>query len=764
MPAPARSPVPLAVGLQRELADLARGCGGIEALLLTCLGQLICSVEGDSGVLIGVFADGRHEDDVRDLLGPLGRYVPVWLDSQDSPVGEAARQVAEQIAQAAVQADSYLWPAGSYFRYAFDYADARGEPGPAEVVRVTSRSDLTGIRLSVAELPGGLTIEITSDEPGADTPTLASRLGHALTVLASAGPEAVPAHLGLGGTPGLVTTRRRDRRAKPERPASGQAGDRDPAEPAPVTGPVTDWEKRIARIWAEVLETEHISRSSDFFRLGGQSLAAVQVISRLQREYRCEVRVAQLLGNSTLGAFAEIVSQAADRAEVAAPVPAATPAAPAGPAPDSYTYVPSHAQRRLWIVEELAQGDAAAYNVPVLLSVPRHLDWDRFKATWDELARRHDALRTVFRTSTSASGEPLAVVGSQARVGLSLIDLRDQPRQADHRARQLCAEDQRRRFDLRSGPLTRVTLCWLPDGSSLVLVNTHHIITDLWSATILIDELIDGYEGVARDAGARPGYCDYAQWERGLDQDGGWRDHERYLLGELDPPPLPLDLPVDLPRSDGDGQQYPGGELERRLSPGLTARIQDFATRRSATPFIIMLCAYFILLRRVTRADDIVVGVPVANRSRPEFSGVLGFFVSTVFVRINFRSCQNTADLLAAVRAKWLKAYEYQDYPFDLLVSKARLGRHPGRSPIFSTMFAYQDMLWRPGPASQSTAWRPEVLPDQASKYELALAAWLAGDSMTYSFTYATSLFRPETIESLGQRFETCLAYFVEDA
>ena len=180
------------------------------------------------------------------------------------------------------------------------------------------------------------------------------------------------------------------------------------------------------------------------------------------------------------------------------------------------------------------------------------------------------------------------------------------------------------------------------------------------------------------------------------------------------------------------------------------------------TPFMVLLSAYFILLRRMTSADDITVGIPLANRSRAEFADVVGFFVSTAFVRIDFRSCPTARDLLLTVRDKCLLAYEYQDYPFDRLVSKARLHRRVDRPPVFATMFAYQDLPPMPTDLPGATDWTYQIIPDRSSKFDLSITASLSGDALGYSLTYATQLFERETIDSLAQRFSMCLTRLAE--
>ncbi|MGA8115103.1 MAG: amino acid adenylation domain-containing protein, partial [Actinocatenispora sp.] len=523
--------------------------------------------------------------------------------------------------------------------------------------------------------------------------------------------------------------------------------------------PRGELEERIAAVWSHAIGRTGIGRDDDFFALGGQSLSAVQVIGQLRQELADALTVSDLFRHSTVRRLAEVVGKMV--------APTTDPnQLYAAERPDTYEYELSHAQRRLWFINEFVT-DTTSYGVPTMLRVDRQVSPDVVAGVWTTLVSRHEALRSTF---TVRGSEPVAVVRPAGSTDVGFVDLRAADPDAEAALGAAVDREQDRPFDLEHGPLWRLTVFWLPDGTSCVLIHMHHIITDLWSTATLVREFVATHAG-APDSGVAPvaagpatyRYSDFAEWERRNATSGRWHEHERYLLGELDPPPEPLELPTDRPR--GPVQRYAGDELYFHLDEALTGRVNAYAQERRMTPYMVLLSAYVIALRWLTQADDIVVGMPVANRIRAELSDVVGYFVSTSFVRVDFGAASTVEELVAQVREKCVKAYEYQDYPFDLLVSKARLDRTVDRPPVFSTMLAFQDLDIAPPSATAGTpVWSIEEIKPRTSKFDLGVTVWPEGGRLGYSIAYATDLFDERTVTSIARLFEDCLTRIMEHA
>ncbi len=536
------------------------------------------------------------------------------------------------------------------------------------------------------------------------------------------------------------------------------------APSAAAEPPATPWERTVARLWAEALRLPVIARDSDFFELGGHSLAAVRIVTRLRETSHPELRATDLFEHHTVRRFAELLEAAALPEPAAQARPGSPPLEPAERTGPGYAYRPSHAQRRLWFISRFIADDTS-YHAPLALRTGQHLEWDAFQAAWSRLAGRHEALRTTF---AAPGGVLEARVSPASRLELRLADLREHADVAARLADEAGA-DLAKPFDLENGPTGRVMLALLPGGASEVHVTLHHIVTDLWSTAILLRDLIAEL-GTSPPDRASPGnapparqfqYSDYAAWEQRQAGSPAWAEHERYLLSQLTPPPAPLELPADFPRPEV--QSYAGDEFDLELGPGTGSRTREFAAARGLTPFMVLMAAYLITLRRLTGADDLTVGMPIAGREQAQFQNVVGFFVATAFVRVDMSAARTPAQLLEEVRRQCHQAYRCQDYPFDLLISRASLERPVDRTPVFSTMAAYQDLPPLPEWAARGPgAWQLMPLPATTSKFDLDLTFWPEDGELKCSVTYSTALFRRQTATAFAALFGQCLNRLLE--
>jgi amino acid adenylation domain-containing protein len=515
-----------------------------------------------------------------------------------------------------------------------------------------------------------------------------------------------------------------------------------PSEP-----PATATERLVAALWSEVLGAGRVERESDFFELGGQSLGAIVIVSRLRPQFGEQVKVATLFTHSKLREFATEL----DRLRSAVKAPPGVLPRPAGAA---YTYEPSHAQQRIWFMDQFIAA-ASSYNAPTALIAPRRMSVEETTEAWQRLAAHHDALRTTF---TEREGIITAAVGERSQVEVRAVDL-SASAEADAAFTRCCLDETAIGFDLEQGPIGRVTLFCMPDGRSRCFVNLHHIVTDLWSTRILLRDFVSCVNSGHPVSARSHRYRDYAWLERQLASSEAWREYEIFLLSELSPPPPPLELPFDFARPEV--QAYDGAELQLEVDAVTRTVVEEFAQARGLTPFMVFLTAYLIMLRRLSNQDDITVGFPVSGRDRPEFHDVVGFFVGTSFVRINFAVCGTVEWLLAEVKDKVAKAMRCQEYPFDKLVSTARLPRSVSHSPVFTTMIAHQDLP----PLSDEAAaqgWQLTAVPDHYSKFDLSLTTWFEGDAVHASLTYSTALFTGSSVASFALVFRTCLARLLE--
>ncbi|WP_030453964.1 non-ribosomal peptide synthetase/MFS transporter [Herbidospora cretacea] len=406
----------------------------------------------------------------------------------------------------------------------------------------------------------------------------------------------------------------------------------------------------------------------------------------------------------------------------------------------------SHAQERLWFLEQYRPG-TTAYTVPFSVWLEGQLSADALRDALTEVTARHETLRTRF--TTTEDGLPELVVDDEPAVDLTVHEASDA-----EEARRLISADLARPFDLSTGPLLRATLVRVAEDQHVLQLAAHHAVTDGWSGDVLLGDILTLLAG--RELAPLPvQYGDYALWQRGRvfqsDVDY-WRDRLAHLP--------PLDLPTDLPRPPE--QSAKGAEHTFRLDGDLVAALTDLASARGATPYMTFLAALQVLLGRWSGQDDFAVGTPVSGRGQPELDGLVGMFVNTLAMRADLDGDPAFTDLLDRVKDGALDAFSHQELPFDQLVNELNVERDVSRTPVFQVLFALQN--YQTGPAGADavkvTGFSSEVT---AARFDLALYLYEGPEGMGASFIYCTDLFRPSTVRRLAESFETLLRSIAAD-
>ncbi|HEX9942664.1 MAG TPA: non-ribosomal peptide synthase/polyketide synthase [Thermoanaerobaculia bacterium] len=539
-----------------------------------------------------------------------------------------------------------------------------------------------------------------------------------------------------------------DRQSLPEPEALG------PEAPEGYEPPRTPAEEIVAGVWAEVLGLPRIGARDDFFDLGGHSLLATRVVSRLRATLGIDLPVRRLFEATTVATLAA-AAEAARRAGEGEEAPPLVPRTGAGGPPLSF------AQERLWFLDRLEPG-TSAYNLALPVRLRGRLDRMALAGALDELARRHESLRTTF---PSRDGQPVQRIAPAAGVPLPCIDLRSLP--AERRDTELAArlaEEGGRSFDLAVGPLVRALLLQTADDEHAFLVAQHHILTDGWSMGVLIRELGALYGAFVQ---GRPSplpeptlqYADFAIWQRSWLQGEALAHQLEYWKGRLAGELPVLDLPTDRPRPAL--QSFRSGSESLSLSSQLSAGIRTLNRREGATLFMTLLAAFKVLVHRLSGQDDIVVGSPIAGRNRAEVEGMLGFFINTLVLRSGLGGNPPFRELLAGVREEALGAYAHQELPFEKLVAELHPDRDLARTPLFQVFFNVLNLglerIELPGLAIEELA---AAAPP--SKFDLTLYVSEVGDTIQLRLVYNAILFdRPRMAETLVQ-LEALLAAVVE--
>ncbi|AGC43389.1 non-ribosomal peptide synthetase [Myxococcus stipitatus DSM 14675] len=530
-----------------------------------------------------------------------------------------------------------------------------------------------------------------------------------------------------------------DRKALPAPESSGLSD-------APFVAPRNAAEQALADIFAQVLRVERVGVHDSFFALGGHSLLATQLVSRVRANLRVELPLRALFEAPTVAALAERLPQAAH-----------PDAPPLLPVPRGEALPLSFAQQRLWFLDEMEPG-SASYNLPSALRLSGALDAEALRRAFESLVTRHESLRTTF---ASHQGQPVQLIRPPTGWELPQMDLRALPSsEREAHVHTLAMREAARPFSLATGPLLRTTLLRLEDAEHVLLVTLHHIVSDGWSAGVLVREVAALYAGFASgQPSVLPAlpiqYADFATWQRTWLQGSALDRQLDYWRQKLAGAPPALELPTDRPRPAV--QSFRGAQLPVSLSPELSSALKGLAQREGATPFMLLLAAFQTLLARYSGQDDLCVGTPIAGRTRAETEGLIGFFVNTLVLRANVDARASFRELLAQVRTSTLEAYEHQHVPFEKLVEALQPRRDLSRGPFFQVMFSLQNApvqeLSLPG-----LSFRPVETNSASTKFDLSLALAEKQGCFQGVFEFSTDLFDAATVRRLSEHLLTLLS------
>ena len=518
--------------------------------------------------------------------------------------------------------------------------------------------------------------------------------------------------------------------------------------------PRTPLEKSLAAIWRDLLGLERVGRDEDFFLLGGHSLSASRVLSRVRQRFQVEIPLRALFDSPTVAGLA-------DRIRVARPEER-PPDIPLKKDARKSDLPPSFAQQRLWFLDQLGQ-QGNAYNLPEAVLLKGPLDAVALERSIAEILRRHESLRTSF---PNLEGVPFQRVSPAHENPLQIEDLTALP--VDVRrpeAERLAREEASRPFDLARPPLFRARLFRLVEQDHLLLLIAHHIVADGWSIGVLARELSILYEAFA--AGRHSPlpelpfqYSDFSDWQRQWIEGDVLKSQLSYWKHQLASPLPLLTLPTDRPRPAI--QSVRGGRRRFLLPAPLAKVLRELSRRQGATLFMTLLAGCQTLLLRYSGQEDISVGSPIAGRTRVETEEMIGFFVNTLVLRTDLSGDPTFRELLARVREVCLEAYAHQDLPFEKLVLELQPERSVSHSPLFQVMFTLENAPEQPWELAGLEA-NPFPMDTGTAKFDLTLTLIEGPEELAGVLEYNADLFDAETVARMIGHFQTLLEGAVSD-
>ncbi|WP_245877376.1 non-ribosomal peptide synthetase, partial [Streptomyces glaucescens] len=641
-------------------------------------------------------------------------------------------------------------PAGARMYRTGDMARWNSDGQLVYAGRVDDQVKLRGFRIELGEIQAVIAghpevaraaVVVREDQPG-DQRLVAYVVGSVDGVreyVASRLPEyMVPsAFVALGVLP-LTVNGKLDRRALP-------APDYSMDTPA-GRGPRTDREEILCGLFAEILGLDTVSIDDDFFRLGGHSLLATKLVSRIRTVLEAELPIRQMFETPTVAGLAGALEAVAGEARRGV--------APVVPRPERIPL--SYAQRRLWFLNQF-EGPSATYNAPVALRLSGSLDREALRLALADVVARHESLRTVFAEDGEGARQIVLPVG-EAEVVLPVAEVGEEGLPA------ALADAAARPFDLAREIPFRAELFALADERHVLLLLTHHIVSDAWSREPLARDLTAAY--AARVAGGAPvweplgvQYADYSLWQRevlGSEDDPGSEISRQlgYWTEALAGLPDQLELPYDRPRPSA--ASYRGDRITFRLPEDVAAGIDRVARDTQASPFMVVQAALAALLTRLGGGTDIPIGTPIAGRTDEALSDLVGVFLNTLVLRTDTAGNPAFTELVDRVRETSLEAYAHQDLPFERLVEAVNPERSMARHPLFQVLLTFNNTDYRGALDSLDglpglTAQRHSVETSHA-KFDLAFGFSERAGGLDGVLEYSTDLFDQDTAAGFVER------------
>jgi amino acid adenylation domain-containing protein len=434
------------------------------------------------------------------------------------------------------------------------------------------------------------------------------------------------------------------------------------------------------------------------------------------------------------------------------------------------SYPAAHGQRASWFLQQ-SHGGSGAYNVVFSVRVRSAIDVAALRRSFQALLDRHPSLRTTFSNESDGLAQRLhgwmpVCFTVHNRTGIDLSRLREETHQASQAP-----------FDLETGPLMRIDLFKRSADDHILLVTIHHIAVDGWSMFLLLEDLRRLYPAESNGGAApppRPAYdiLQHTRWQEDMLAGREGQEHEAYWLSKLASLPTPLSMPTDRPRAVTFSER--GASLSIDLGIDLSDAVRALAAREGATPFVVLLTAYQILLHRYTGQHEVIVGSPVYGRDRPEFADVVGLLVNMISLKATFDDDPPLRELLARTRQAVVEGIQHQDYPFSLLVEKLQPDRDFSRTPVFQTVFNLQKYRHVAGLEALLSQASPEAradfgglllesfpIPQQEGQTELSVVLTEIDGTYQGVIKYDTDLFDVSTMRRLSGHYATLLRSMV---
>lgn len=519
------------------------------------------------------------------------------------------------------------------------------------------------------------------------------------------------------------------------------------ADESDLEVPEGEIEQALAVCWASVLGHEKIGRNVSFFSIGGHSLRAIQLVSRISKKFGVKFKVGDVFSKTTIKEQGQLIhgSLKKEYQQIT-------------PTVKSSSYPLSHAQRRLWLLSQFEESNAA-YNMYGVYVFEGKLNTASLEDALAVLIQRHEILRTVFKMDSH--GEVMQFIRSAEEMsfGIAKHELRNEPAQNEKLGAALRSITTAP-FELASGPLLRIALFRTEEEKWIFTYVIHHIISDAWSMGVLINELLMVYNGLEKKKhyqlpALKIQYKDYAAWQQQQMQDVNLEKHRKFWLSQFEGELPVLELPLTNVRPSM--QTFNGARVNRILEKSAYEGLKISCQQKQSTLFMGLLACMNILLYKYTGQQDMVIGTPTAGREHLDLENQIGFYINTLALRLQLKETQSYAQILTNIKKITLDAFEHQAYPFDALVDDLQILRDKSRNTLYDVGITLQNT------GSNNTeklnledikVSHYQEMEKLVSRSDLLFIFEEHADAIQLAIEYNSDLFDKEAVEQIALHFE----------
>ncbi len=506
----------------------------------------------------------------------------------------------------------------------------------------------------------------------------------------------------------------------------------DKSQETQIVSPRNDIDSTLLAIFKKLINTQDINMSSSFFDLGGDSLTAINLCTRIYDNFGFQLSIKDIFKNPIIVELSDVISNNIEnnnKLEITK-------------APMQKTYPVSCAQSRIYYASILDGNNSVLYNIPGGLLLDNMPDIKKLEKCFQALIDRHESLRTYFEMDNNKLVQKIKdKINFKLEIDNSLIK--------ENKIKEYYNQFTKP-FDLSKAPLLRAKLIKIADSNkALLLIDIHHIICDGTSIQILIDELCKLYN-LQDLPELNVSYKDFAWSENKLLASPDIKEAEDFWCSEFKNDIPVLEMPTNFPRPDT--QSFAGSKVYFNGDSNLVSKINNICKELGVTQYMFTLAAYYILLHNYSMQDDIVVGSPIAGRSFANTSNLIGMFVNTLPIRMSINTNSSFKDFLIELKNKCLSAFKYQTYPLDVLINKLNIKRDVSRNPLFDTLFTFQNTKTININLGNING-KIYSNDNNISKFDLSLEIIPKDNQFAMNFEYCTKLFKKDFIENLSNHY-----------